>query len=60
MCVGCLPQGAVISPSDEDSQTFSISGANSEVFRLKGKEYYMQVINQYIHTYIIYKMHISY
>jgi len=31
-------QGAVISPSDEDSQTFSISGANSEVFRLKGNQ----------------------
>lgn len=30
--------GAVISPSDEDSQTFSISGANSEVFRLKAPD----------------------
>ncbi|XP_065903401.1 oxysterol-binding protein-related protein 11-like isoform X2 [Dysidea avara] len=30
--------GAVISPSDEDSQTFNICGANSEVFRLKASD----------------------
>ncbi|XP_055996050.1 oxysterol-binding protein-related protein 11-like isoform X2 [Ostrea edulis] len=28
--------GAVISPSDEDSQTFSVSAANGEIYRLKG------------------------
>lgn len=27
--------GAVISPSDEDSQTFSVSAANGEIYRLK-------------------------
>ena len=29
------PQGAVIAPSEEDSQSFSISGANSEVYKLR-------------------------
>ena len=33
-------QGAVISPSDEDSQTFSVSAANGEIYRLKGMCYY--------------------
>jgi hypothetical protein len=31
-------QGAVISPSDEDSQTFTVHAANGEVYRLKGKQ----------------------
>ena len=29
------PQGAVIAPSEEDSQSFSISGASSEVYKLR-------------------------
>ena len=29
-------QGAVISPSDEDSQTFTVNTANSEAYRLRG------------------------
>ncbi|XP_061178111.1 oxysterol-binding protein-related protein 11-like isoform X2 [Saccostrea echinata] len=33
---GCVHlAGAVISPSDEDSQTFSVSAANGEIYRLK-------------------------
>ena len=30
-------QGAVICPSDEDSQTFTVNAANGEVYRLKGE-----------------------
>ena len=35
MCVS-LFQGAVISPSDEDSQTFTVNAANAEIYRLRG------------------------
>ena len=30
-----LPQGAVIAPSEEDSQTFSVNGANGEIYKLR-------------------------
>lgn len=30
-------QGAVISPSDEDGQSFAISAACGELYKLKGK-----------------------
>ena len=29
------PQGAVIAPSEEDSQTFSVNGANGEIYKLR-------------------------
>lgn len=31
-----LFQGAVVCPSDEDSQTFTVNAANGESYRLKG------------------------
>ena len=33
----CTVQGSVISPSDEDSQTFSVNAANGEIYKLRGK-----------------------
>ena len=31
-------QGAVIAPSEEDSQTFTINGANGEIYKLRGQD----------------------
>lgn len=31
-------QGAVICPSDEDSQTFNVNAANGEIYRLRGTQ----------------------
>ena len=28
-------QGAVVAPSEEDSQTFSVNGANGEIYKLR-------------------------
>ena len=33
-------QGAVVSPSDEDSQTFTVNAANGEIYRLRGASDY--------------------
>ena len=30
-------QGSMISPSDEDSFTFTVSAANGDIFKLRGK-----------------------
>lgn len=31
-------QGAVVSPSEEDSQSFVVNGANGEVYKLRGQD----------------------
>lgn len=36
---GISLQGAQVAPSDEDSVTFTIHAANSEVYRLRGMDY---------------------
>lgn len=33
-----LVQGAVIAPSEDDSQSFTINGANGEVYKLRGQD----------------------
>lgn len=42
-------QGAVVCPSDEDSQTFTVNAANGESYRLKGK--LMSTTTMYIVVY---------
>ena len=32
-----LVQGSMIAPSDEDSFTFTVSAANGDIFKLRGK-----------------------
>ena len=32
------PQGAMVAPSEEDSQTFTVSGSNGELYRLRATD----------------------
>ncbi len=35
VCVCVCVQGAVVAPSEEDSQTFTVNGANGEIYKLR-------------------------
>lgn len=39
MTIWCMGmQGAVVAPSEEDSQSFTVNGANGEVYKLRGQD----------------------
>ena len=37
-CICSFLQGAVVAPSEEDSQSFTVNGANGEVYKLRGQD----------------------